>query len=174
MLLFLDFGSRPVERSERSSQVQNKHWRLSSLAELLGHFILEFDLRNLEVAFRQDYRQSKFLLFFFCFADSITLFKKIISKKVSHLTCILIEGTFPSTNQHPCTFSCFISPPTHKQDALENAFSQCNEKLFLIHTERPLTKAIVVRRELRSCTCSWGHDVRFVDRRHLLQQTVKE
>ena len=35
----------------------------------------------------------------------------------------------------------------------------------------PLTKAIVVRRELRSCMCSWGHDVWFTDRRHLLQQT---
>ena len=27
------------------------------------------------------------------------------SRKVSHLTCILIKGTFPSMNQHPCTFS---------------------------------------------------------------------
>ena len=29
-----------------------------------------------------------------------------------------------------------------------------------------MTKAIVVRRDLRSCTCSWGHDARFIDRRH--------
>ena len=33
---------------------------------------------------------------------------------------------------------------------------------------------MVVRRELRSCTCSWGHDVWFTDRPHLLQQTFKE
>ena len=45
MLLFLAFGSRSVERSERSSQVPNKHRRLSSPAEVLGHFIsLTFDL----------------------------------------------------------------------------------------------------------------------------------
>ena len=43
MLLFLAFGS--VERCQRSSQVVNKHWRMSSPAELLGHFIpLTFDL----------------------------------------------------------------------------------------------------------------------------------
>ena len=61
---------------------------------------------------------------FFCFADSITLLKKLIRKKVSHLTCILIKGTFPSTNQHPCIFSCFKRPSTHMQDALENVFAQ--------------------------------------------------
>ena len=45
MLLFLAFGSRSVERSERSSQVPNKHRRLSSPAEVVGNFIsLTFDL----------------------------------------------------------------------------------------------------------------------------------
>ena len=59
-----------------------------------------------------------------------TLLRKRRSKytnpegKVSHLTCILIEGTFPSTNQHPCTFCCFKRPSTHMQDALENVFAQ--------------------------------------------------
>ena len=72
------------------------------------------------MALRQDYRECNV----FCFADSITLFKKLIRKKVSHLTCILIEGTFPSTNQHPCIFSCFKRPSTHMQDALENVFAQ--------------------------------------------------
>ena len=61
---------------------------------------------------------------FFGFAASITLLKKLSRKKVSHLTCILIEGTFPSTNQHPCVFSCFKRPSTHMQDALENDFAQ--------------------------------------------------
>ena len=64
MLLFLAFGSRSVERSERSSQVPNNHWRMSSPAALLGHFIsLTFDLTNkiLEVAsWRQDYSKCKF------------------------------------------------------------------------------------------------------------------
>ena len=60
----------------------------------------------------------------FCFADSITLMKKLIRKKVSHLTCILIEGTFPSTNPHPCIFSCFKRPSMHMQDALENVFAR--------------------------------------------------
>ena len=45
MLLFLAFGSRSVERCERSSRILNKHWRLSSPAELLGRSIpLTFDL----------------------------------------------------------------------------------------------------------------------------------
>ena len=124
MLLFLAFGSRSVERSERSSQFPNKHWRLSSLAELLRHFIsLTFDLIKviLEVALRQDYRECKF---FFVLPTLSHCLKKLIRKKVSHLTCILIEGTFPSTNQHPCIFSCFKRPSTHMQDALENVFAQ--------------------------------------------------
>ena len=58
------------------------------------------------------------------------------------------------------------------QEALENVFAQREIKFLL--TDCPLTKAIVVRRDLRSCTCSLGHDVRFIDRRHLLQQTFKE
>ena len=45
VLLFLAFGSRSVERSERSSQVPNNRLRMSSPAVLLGHFIsLTFDL----------------------------------------------------------------------------------------------------------------------------------
>ena len=64
MLPFLAFGSRTVERSERLSQVPNNHWRMSSPAALLGHFIsLTFDLINkiLEVAsWRQDYSKCKF------------------------------------------------------------------------------------------------------------------
>ena len=45
MLLFLAFGSRSVERSERWSQVPKNHWRMSSPAAILGHFIsLTFDL----------------------------------------------------------------------------------------------------------------------------------
>ena len=129
MLLFLALGSRSVERSERLSQFPNKQWRLSSKAELLGHFIsLTFDFIYviLEVALRQDYRECKF---FFCFADSIALVKKLIRKKVSHITCNLIEGTFPSMNQHRCIFSCFKRPSTHMQDALESVFAQ-QEKFF--------------------------------------------
>ena len=72
------------------------------------------------MALRQDYREYNV----FCFADSITLFKKLIRKKVSHLTCILIERTLPWTNQNPCIFSCFKRPSTHMQDALENVFAQ--------------------------------------------------
>ena len=72
------------------------------------------------MALRQDYREYNV----FCFADSITLFKKLIRKKVSHLTCILTEGTFPSTNQHLCIFSCFKRPSKHMQDALENVFAR--------------------------------------------------
>ena len=71
-MLFLAFESPSVERSERSSQFLNKHRRLSSLAELLGHFIsLTFDFFKviLEVASRQDYGECNF---FFFFADSIT------------------------------------------------------------------------------------------------------
>ena len=83
---------------------------------------LWFDSIILEVALRQDNRKCKF--FFVCLADSISLFKQLIRKKVSHLTCILIEGTFLSTNQHPCIFSCFKRPSTHMQDALENVFVQ--------------------------------------------------
>ena len=37
-----------------------------------------------------------------------------------------------------------------------------------------MTKPILFRRDLRSWTCSWGHDVRFIDQRHLLQQTLKK
>ena len=45
MLLFLALGSRSVERSKRSSQAPNNHWRLSSPAAPLGHLIsLTFDL----------------------------------------------------------------------------------------------------------------------------------
>ena len=125
MLLFLAFASRSVERSERSSQFSNKHWRLSSLAELLRHFIsLTFDLIKviLEVALRQDYRECKF---FFRFADSITSFKKLIRKKVSHLTYILIKVTFPSTNQHRSLyFFLFQTSSNAHQDALENVFAQ--------------------------------------------------
>ena len=73
----LTFGSRSVKRSERSSQVPNNHWRMSSPAVLLGaSFLLHLIwLKILEVALRQDYSECKF---FFCFADSITLFKKLI------------------------------------------------------------------------------------------------
>ena len=73
----LAFGSRSVERSERSSQVPNNHWRMSSPAALLGaSFLLHFIwLKILEVALRQDYSNCKF---FFCFANSTTLFKKLI------------------------------------------------------------------------------------------------
>ena len=62
-MLFLAFESPSVERSERSSQFLNKHRRLSSLAELLGHFIsLTFDFFKviLEVASRQDYGECNF------------------------------------------------------------------------------------------------------------------
>ena len=70
-------GSRSVERSERSSQVPNNHWRMSSPAAFLGaSFLLHLIwLKILEVALRQDYSNCKFL---FCFANSITLFKKLI------------------------------------------------------------------------------------------------
>ena len=63
---------------------------------------------------------------FFLFRDSITFIclKNLSENKVSYLTCILIEGTFPSTNQHPCTFSYFESPSTHMQDALGDVFAQ--------------------------------------------------
>ena len=45
MLLFLALGSRSVERSKRSSQAPNNHWRLSSPTAPLGHLIsLTFDL----------------------------------------------------------------------------------------------------------------------------------
>ena len=73
----LAFGSRSVERSERSSQVPNNHWRMSSPAAFLGaSFLLHLIwLKILEVALRQDYSNCKFL---FCFANSITLFKKLI------------------------------------------------------------------------------------------------
>ena len=80
-----------------------------------------FDFSNSRSGFKTTLQRVQI---FFCFADSITLFKKLIRKKVSHLTCILIEGTFPSTNQHPCIFSCFKRPSTHMQDALENVFAQ--------------------------------------------------
>ena len=62
MLLFLAFGSRSVERSERSSQVPNNHWRMSSPAALLGaSFLLHFIwLKILKVALRQDYSNCNF------------------------------------------------------------------------------------------------------------------
>ena len=45
VVLFLTLSSPSVERSERSSQVPKKHWRLFSPTEVLGHFIsLTFDL----------------------------------------------------------------------------------------------------------------------------------
>ena len=117
-----------------------------------------FDLRNSRSGFKTRLQG----VYFFSFADSITLFKKLIREKVSHLTCILIEGTFPSTNQHPCIFSCFKRPSTHMQDALEYVFAQW---------EIILTHRLTLH---KSNSCSWGHDVRFIDRRHLLQQTYKE
>ena len=143
MLLFLAFGSRSVE-----SQVLNKHWRLWRLSGFTGgapRFLyfscIWFGFRNSRSGFKA--RLQGVYLLFFCPLYHV-FFKKIIRKKGCHLTCILIEGTFPSTNQHRCTFSCFKSPSTHMQDALENVFAQ-REKTF-----------IVVRRDLRSCTCSWG------------------
>ena len=117
------------------------------------------------MALRQDYREC----IFFCFADSITLFKKLIRKKVSHLTCILIEGTFPSTNQHPCIFSCFKRPSTHMQDALENVFAQRE----IIFTHR-LTLDESSSCPSRPAVCSWGHDVWFIDRRHLYSRLLKK
>ena len=83
------------------------------------------------MALRHDYRQCNLFLF----SDSITLFKKLIRKKVSYLTCILIKGTFLSTNEHPCTFCCFKRPSTHTQDALENALH--NKKYFWSHRLTP-------------------------------------
>ena len=121
MLLFLAFGSWRVERSERSSQVANKHWLLSSPAEVLGHFIsLKFDLIKeiLEVASRQDYRQCNF----FCFADSITLFKKLIRKKGFLL------------NLHPDRTNLSIDEPTSLYFFLFqnsfNAHARCTRKCF--------------------------------------------
>ena len=114
MLRFLAFGSRSVERSE-----DGIYWRSSSVTLFP---LIHFDLIKviLEVTLRQDYRECNF----FCFVDSTTLFKKLITKKVSNLTCILMEETFPSTNLHPCIFSCFKRFSTHIQDALENVFAQ--------------------------------------------------
>ena len=171
MLLFqgLAFSSRSVERSERSRQVLNKHWRLSSPAEVLGHFIsLTFDLtEKKEVGLRQDYRQCNF---FFVLPTLSLLWKNLSENKVCYLTCIRIEGTFPLTNQHPCTFSCFKSSSTNMQDALENVSAQ---RIIIFKSDWHLTKATVVRRDLRSCTCSWGRDVRFSDRRHLYSRRLK-
>ena len=55
-------GSRSVKRSERSSQVPNNHWRMSSPAVLLGaSFLLHLIwLKILEVALRQDYSECNF------------------------------------------------------------------------------------------------------------------
>ena len=119
MFLFLAFGSRSVERSARSSQFANNYLRLSSPAELLGHFISPtFDLIYviLEVALRQDNRECKC---FFCFADSITLFRKLIRKKVSHLICILIEGTDEPTSLYFFLFQTSF-----------NAHARCTRKCF--------------------------------------------
>ena len=119
------------------------------------------------MAFWQDYRQCNF----FCFADSITLFKKCIRKK-----CFLL-------NLHPDRSNLSIDETTSLYFFLFqksfNAHARCTRKCFCTTknyfwvTDWPLTKAIVVCRELRSCTCSWGHDVRSFDRRHLLQNTFK-
>ena len=140
---------------------------------LLYFSYIWFDLRNsrTRMALRQDYRQCK-SFFWVCFSDSITLFKKLIGKKVSHLqTCSLIEGL---SIDEPTSLYFFLFQKSF------NAHARCTRKCFcttrnkFLVTDWPLTKAIVVRRELRSCTCSWGHDVWFTDRRHLLQQTFKE
>ena len=43
-------------------------------------------------------------------------------RKVSYLTCILIEGTFPSTNQHPVRFR--FQKFFNAQGALQNVVAQ--------------------------------------------------
>ena len=55
--------------------------------------------------------------------------KDLYLLKLPNRTCILIEGTFPSMNQHSCIFSCFKRPSMHLQDALENVFTQ-RETIF--------------------------------------------
>ena len=88
------------------------------------------------------------------------------------LTCILIKATFPSTNQHPCTFSCFKKS--------FNTHARCTRKCFCTTKNNfwvaywPLTKAIVVRRELWSCTCSWGRNVCFLYLRLFYSRLLKK
>ena len=63
-----------------------------------------------------------------------------------------MEGTFPPTNHATSLyFYCFKRPPTHMPDALENVFAQ--REIIFTHRLTP-DESIVVRQDLRSCTCS--------------------
>ena len=60
----------------------------------------------------------------------------VSQKNVSYLTCILIEGTFPSTNQHPCTF--LVLKVLQCTRCTRNSF--CTTKNNFWVTDGPLTK----------------------------------
>ena len=102
-------------------------------------------------------KQCKFFLF--CRLYHIHLFKKFIRKQGFLL------------NLHPDRRNLSIYEPTSLYFFLFrksfNAHARCTRRCFCTKkndfwfTDWFLTKAIVVCRELRSCTCSWGRDVFF-------------
>ena len=166
ILLFLTFGSRSVERSERSSQQTLKIVFTGGGPRSLYFSYIWFDLKNSRSGFKAVW------IFFILRLYHIHLFKKFIRKQGFLL------------NLHPDRRNLSIYEPTSLYFFLFqksfNAHAICTRRCFCTtknnfwFTDWPLTKAIVVRRELRSCPCSWWRDIFFSDRRHLLQQTFKE
>ena len=144
MLLFLAFGSRSME-----SQALNKHWRLWRLSGFTGgapRFLyfscIWFGFRNSRSGFKA--RLQGVYLFFF-FAHSITFFKKTYQKKRLPL------------NLHPNRRNLSIDEPKSLYFFLFqksfNAQVRCTRKCFCTTRKNFY---IVVRRDVRSCTCSWG------------------
>ena len=77
--------------------------------------------------------------------------KNLSEKKISYLTCIVIEGTFPSTNQHPCTSNLFQNSST--QDALENVLARkkkLSHRLTLDENDSCPSRATVLYVQLRT------------------------
>ena len=160
MSQFLTFVSQSVDRAKSQTN------KTVSMV-LLGHNASTFDtpvlLRNSGSHFSERLEAMDVWL-----ADSLTLFKALIRKKVPCLQNT--DGTFPKTNQSSL-YNFLFQKSFEAHDALEDVLAL---RKIIFESRLELSTKIIIEDSGLVSASHAAEDVVYLDRRHLLMQSFKD
>ena len=159
VLNFLSFISQSVDRAKSQT---NKNVE----TVLLGHNSSTFDtpvlLRNSGTDFTERLQKMDI-----CFADSLTLFKTLIRKK---LPCLQnSDGTFPKPNQSSL-YNFLFAKSFEAHDALEDVLAL---RKIIFESRLELSLKTIIENSGVVSAAHAAKDVKYLDHRHLLMQSFK-
>ena len=134
---------------------------------LLGHNSSIFDtpvlLRNSGTHFTERLQKMDI-----CFADSLTLFKTLIRKKMPCLQNS--DGTFPKPNQSSL-YNFLFAKSFEAHDALEDVLAL---RKIIVESRLELSLKTIIENSGVVSAVHAAKDVKYLDHRHLLMQSFKD